>query len=98
MARISKEELLKEITDYIGDDVSDIALKLIEDATDSVDVSTNEEEWRTKLENLDNEWRARYKNRFLSNDKKIIEDEGTPNSDKDEVHEDIKIEDLFKEE
>ena len=74
MPRISKEDLIKKVSAYMGDDKGDEALSILEDISDSfeeVDVSVYEDRITT-LENekaaLDEAWRARYKERFESKD------------------------------
>ena len=68
MAKLSKDELLQKITDRITDE--DLVIELMEDISDSLDVSAEEEkkvledkinELELKLENL----KTKYKERFL---------------------------------
>lgn len=72
MAKLSKEELLKKISEKVLD--NDLSVELLEDITDSMDVSDDAEkqalqdkiaELESKLEEL----KAKYKERFLTNDK-----------------------------
>ena len=72
MAKLSKEELLKKISEKVLD--NDLSVELLEDITDSMDVSDDDEkqalqdkiaELESKLEEL----KAKYKERFLTNDK-----------------------------
>lgn len=68
MAILSKEEFIRIIGERIGEDVSDEALQFIEDMTDtyeSLEVN-NSSEWEEKYNKLDNDWRNKYKERFLS--------------------------------
>ena len=88
MAKLTKDELLERVKNFLGEDTSDDALALIEDITDSVEVDT--EDWKTKYEENDKEWRQKYKDRFFS--KEV--------DDKDEVEEEEEkrsFSDLFKE-
>lgn len=66
MAVISKEDLLKRISEVIGEDNSDEALSLLEDATDTITDFENRgsEDWKTKYEENDAEWRKKYRERF----------------------------------
>ena len=68
----TKEELLSAIKGKIGDDVSDEAIALIEDVTDTIaDMETkaqNTTNWEKKLKENDDAWRARYKERFFNPD------------------------------
>ena len=68
MAKLSNDELLKKITEKITDE--DLVIELMEDISDSLDVSTEEEkkvledkitELELKLEDL----KTKYKERFL---------------------------------
>lgn len=82
MARLSKDELLKKITEKVTDE--DLVIELMEDISDSLDVSYEEEkkvledkinELELKLEDL----KTKYKERFLKGE--VIEEE------KDEIEE-----------
>lgn len=68
MAKLSKDELLKKITEKITDE--DLVIELMEDISDSLDVSAEEEkkvledkinDLELKLEDL----KTKYKERFL---------------------------------
>ena len=91
MAKLSKEELLKKISEKVLD--NDLSVELLEDITDSMDVSDDAEkqalqdkiaELESKLEEL----KAKYKERFLTNDKS--EDPEEPEEPKEENIIDIK--------
>lgn len=75
MARLSKDELLKKITEKITDE--DLVIELMEDISDSLDVSYEDEkkvledkinELELKLEDL----KTKYKERFLKGE--VIEE------------------------
>lgn len=75
MAKLSKDELLKKITEKITDE--DIVIELMEDISDSLDVSAEEEkkvledkinDLELKLEDL----KTKYKERFLKGE--VIEE------------------------
>lgn len=75
MAKLSKDELLKKITEKITDE--DLVIELMEDISDSLDVSTEEEkkvledkinDLELKLEDL----KTKYKERFLKGE--VIEE------------------------
>lgn len=68
MAKLSKDELLKKITEKITDE--DLVIELMEDISDSLDISSEEEkkvledkinDLELKLEDL----KTKYKERFL---------------------------------
>lgn len=71
--KLSKEELLEKVKTYVGDRSDDETLEIIEDISDSFESSESAEkieeiktEYESKLANLDNEWREKYKARFFS--------------------------------
>lgn len=75
MTKLSKDELLKKITERITDE--DLVIELMEDISDSLDVSSEEEkkvleekinELELKLEDL----KTKYKERFLKGE--VIEE------------------------
>lgn len=75
MAKLSKDELLKKITEKITDE--DLVIELMEDISDSLDISSEEEkkvleekinELELKLEDL----KTKYKERFLKGE--VIEE------------------------
>lgn len=75
MAKLSKDDLLKKITEKITDE--DLVIELMEDISDSLDVSAEEEkkvledkiaELELKLEDL----KTKYKERFLKGE--VIEE------------------------
>ena len=65
---IGKDELLQRIMERIGDDTSDDAISMIEDATDTInDYETrlaDETDWKAKYEENDRNWRQKYIDRF----------------------------------
>ena len=109
MAIVSKEELLKQIKTLLGDNTSDEALKLIEDATDTLDANKGGEDVEklnkriTELEEekklLDESWRTKYRERFFSaepteKDPPVDPSESTP-KEEDEDEAPKHFEDLF---
>ena len=74
MPRISKEDLIKKVSAYMGEDKSDEALSILEDISDSYDevdvtqytdkISTLEKD----IADLDASWRTRYRERFENKD------------------------------
>lgn len=66
MAVISKEDLLRRISESIGDDNSDEALSLLEDVSDTIKdfEERDSEDWKTKYEENDAKWRKKYRERF----------------------------------
>ena len=82
MAVISKEDLLKRISERIGDDNSDEALSLLEDVSDTIkDFEEREsEDWKTKYEENDAKWRKKYRERFENVEPDIEEKEEKENT------------------
>lgn len=78
MAVLSKNDLMKKLQTMIGDNDSDEALAFLEDVTDTFEDLSKKEgvsssnEWEAKYKdmeqkynNLDKEWREKYKSRFF---------------------------------
>ena len=66
----TKDELFEAIKNKFAEDDSEETISLIEDITDTVnDYSTrlsSGEDWKTKYETNDAEWRKKYKERFFN--------------------------------
>ena len=94
MAVLSFDELIAKIKAKIGEDTSDESIALLEDVTDTFNANNDGEDWKTKYEENDKEWRKKYIDRFS----------GSGDSDRDEEEEEEEeeqkttFEDLFKEE
>lgn len=95
MAVRTRDEILAAIRSRLGDDTSDDALTIIEDIDDTFkDYETRTgEDWKTKYEELDAQWRKRYRARFFQ---KADNGETTPDDVKDDNEEDIKEESEVK--
>ena len=72
MAVLGKDDFFKRISDHIGDDTSDESIAFIEDVTDTYNAleqsSKDETDWKSKYEELDENWKKRYRDRFFNND------------------------------
>lgn len=70
MAVVSKEELIQALSALIGETPDDTGLSIIENVTDTISdyesKTVDTSEWESKYNELDNSWRKRYKERFLS--------------------------------
>lgn len=77
MAVISKEDLVRRISESIGDDNSDEALSLLEDVSDTITDFEERvsEDWKTKYEENDAKWRKKYRERFENGEPDIEEKE-----------------------
>jgi predicted RND superfamily exporter protein len=70
MAVLNKEDFMKQIKEFVGDKNDDVTLKFIEDANDTItswndDYKAKYETAVKEKEDLDKEWRNRYKSRFF---------------------------------
>lgn len=79
MAKLSKDELLKKVSEKVMDE--DVQIELLEDITDSfetetIDTSSEDKERITELENQVKELKTKYKERFLkgSDEKEDIDE------------------------
>lgn len=87
MAIVSKEDLIKRLSEKFVNDNSDEVIQLTEDLSDTLndfESRVNDtEDWKTKFEENDNMWRNKYKDRFLeppdSNDNESQEQDGDEN-------------------
>lgn len=91
MSILSREEAIEKLSNFIGDNDSDEAIELLEDISDTL--TGDGEDWKTRYEENDKEWRRKYKERFL----------GKSNEDEEEIIEEddeevTDYDDLFKEE
>ena len=72
MGVLGKDDFFKRIRDHIGDDTSDESIAFIEDVTDTYNAleqsSKDETDWKSKYEELDENWKKRYRDRFFKND------------------------------
>lgn len=91
------EELRTALQELIGERTDDEALAFIEDFNDSVEELSNNdsEDWKTKYEQNDAEWRKKYRDRFFNG--KADEDIKDPKAKPQEETEEEKttIDDLF---
>lgn len=91
MAVRTRDELITAVNTIIGETPDDNGLSLLEDISDTFKSYDDTEDWKTKYEENDAEWRKRYKERFEGKEV-IIEEKGD-----DEPKEKTKFEDLFEE-
>lgn len=103
MSALTKEDLMKQLKTFIGENTSDEALSFVENVSDTIDELHNKangdgEDWKKKYEENDAEWRQRYTDRFFSgtneganNDEILTKTEPEPEPEP----ENLKFEDLF---
>lgn len=101
---------MKLVKERVGEDSSDQALKFIEDMTDTFNDLENkaktenkktDNEWQKEMDDLDNKWRTKYKERFfggVGNNSEDDEDKMLlPNEPEVKPEEKITFDDLFDE-
>ena len=100
--KLSKEDLMRKLSDIIGERNDDDAIAFIEDVSDTIDdlEKKDPEDWKAKYEELDNTWRKRYKERFFS---ELPEEHTEEISDQledqtEDLEKDLTFDALFKEE
>ena len=104
MAVKSKAEILEALKGRMGEELDDDSIAFLEDVTDTLDdydtKIADKEDWKTKYEENDKEWRKKYTDRFFSG-----EPEGAPSGtpdvdppDPEGEHTPMNFEDLFTEE
>lgn len=91
MAVRTRDELITAVNEIIGETPDDNGLSLLEDISDTFESYSDTEDWKTKYEENDAEWRKRYKERFEGKNVEVEEIED------DETKEKMKFEDLFEE-
>lgn len=69
MAVRTRDEILTIIRSLLGDSTSDDTLAFIEDLDDTFNdyESRTTDDWKSKYDELDEEWRKRYRDRFFQN-------------------------------
>ena len=83
MAIIKKADWLDKFSKFIGDDTSEEAIELIEDVSDSWDEGDGED-WKAKYDELDADWKKRYRDRFFDGGTNPPKDEGGAGEPDDE--------------
>lgn len=90
MAKLTKEDFMERLKTFLGEDTSDEALTLIEDANDTFEDGDGVD-WKQKYEDNDKEWRQKYKDRFFNKS-----EEDDKEDDIDQPEEKKSFNDLFK--
>ena len=94
--KLSKEELLMKVKEYIGEDTSEEAVSLLEDVDDSMSDS-NDGEWEQKYHELDESWKQKYIERFGSGDpEQNKEDDSKEDESKEDDSEEKTFDELFE--
>lgn len=88
MAKVTFDELRHQINAVVGERQDDEALRLLENVADTLNP---DEDWRSRYETVDAEWRKRYRDRF--NGKGEEKEEPEENEETEEL---ITFDDLFE--
>lgn len=88
--KVTRDELLGQLSSFIGENNSDEAISLMENVSDSFAENTDDTDWKAKYDELDASWRKKYIERFtnIGPEKDIadtIETEQTTTADDTEV-------------
>lgn len=90
MAVRTTDEILESIKTRVGDSTEDADIEFLEDVTDTLSdlksKTEGQEDWKTKYEENDKQWREKYRDRFFEKKEEKKEDPEAPKT----------FEDLFK--
>ena len=76
MAVLNRDDFMNRINEIVGEDTSDKTLEFISDMSETFDsLNSGNQGWEQKYKDLDNNWRKKYKERFM---------QGSPTDDKSE--------------
>lgn len=93
MAVRTTDEILESIKTRVGDSTEDADLKFLEDVADTLSdlksKTEGQEDWKTKYEENDKQWREKYRDRFFEKKEEQEEKKEEPEAPKT-------FEDLFK--
>ena len=65
----TKEEMLAELKEYIGDRTDDETVSLVENVTDTLSDMEKNGNAEARVKEVDDMWRAKYMERFFDGDK-----------------------------
>lgn len=94
MAKLSKEDLIKKVNEMFGEDATDEQISLLEDISDSMETSNDNElettkQALTKAQTDLKEFKQKYRERFLGG----VDNNPSPKDVHDELKEDNETED-----
>lgn len=96
----SKEDLLNGAKAIFGESETDEVLEFLGDITDTLDDYENrvndKEDWKTKYEENDSNWRKKYKERFFSSNENEEDDLLDDTDEPEEPDSPKNFSDLFK--
>lgn len=91
------DEALESLKKYVGDDTSDEALEVVQSMSDVLKDKTTAEEWKTKYEENDAQWRQKYRDTFFNKPAEDVDDDTGSQDGTDGSTERLTYESLFKE-
>lgn len=101
MSVLSRDELLEKIRALLGERTDDEAITFIEDVTDTYDSMSDaksgytEDEVTAKVNEVEEKWRKKYRDRFFGNGGDDDDDVDDPD-DSNTNTEEVTIDDLFE--
>ena len=102
MAIRTKDEILEQLKTRIGDEPDDESIAFLEDVTDTISDYESKigdtEDWKSKYEANDKEWRKKYTDRFFNPSPTDKPDDPVIESDSDDTDDSNKkktFDDLF---
>ena len=99
MAIVTKDELIRKISEYAGEDNGDAVIEILEDVRDTFDSFEGDgEDWKAKYEELDKTWREKYTSRFTNGTNKTPTGDDVDGDTHEEKNEEeiLTYEDFFK--
>lgn len=93
MAVRTIEEILESIKTRVGDSTEDADLEFLEDVTDTLSdlksKSEGQEDWKTKYEENDKQWREKYRDRFFDKKDSDLDPDPEPEPEAPKTFEDL---------
>ena len=103
MARLAPKEFLEKAKQILGDRTDDEALSFLEDCNDTITEDKDGEDWKSKYDtlleeknNLDKEWRQKYRDRFFSSDDSQAGKDTNPSNHADDKTDEVDLEEEAK--
>lgn len=91
MAKLTRADFMERLKTFLGDDTSDEALTLLEDANDSFEEGDGVD-WKQRYEDNDKEWRQKYKDRFFNKSEEDDKEDDIEQSEKKSFNDLFKVE------
>lgn len=101
MSRLTKNEFMKKLKEFMKDRTDDDAISFLEDCNDTI--TSDKDEYKQKYETvvkekeeLDKQWREKYTSRFYSDDTNINNNNNKDDNTKNDPNFDTRSEELKK--